>query len=123
MFVEGVLWIVRTGAPWRDRPEAFEGWNSLFRCFGRWSLKGVWWRIFEAMSDDPDFEYLIIDSTVVRVHRTLPAALPKARSPSSLTTRYARSNTRSTSIFIPSAISWNVASQSSALPPRRSSLL
>jgi hypothetical protein len=75
------------------------------------------------MSDDPDFEYLIIDSIVFRAHRTLPAALPKARSPSSLTTRHARSNIRSTSIFIPSAISWNAASQSSALPPRRSSLL
>jgi transposase len=35
----------------------------------RWSAKGVWWRIFEAVSDDPDFEYLIIDSTVVRAHQ------------------------------------------------------
>ena len=61
MFVEGVLWIVRTGSPWRDLPEAFGDWNSVFRRFSRWSIKGVWWRIFEAMSDDPDFEYLIID--------------------------------------------------------------
>jgi putative transposase len=38
----------------------------------RWSLKGVWWRIFEAMSDDPDFEYLIVDSTIVRAISTLP---------------------------------------------------
>ena len=55
MFVEGVLWIVRTGSPWRDLPEAFGDWNSVFRRFSRWSIKGVWWRIFEAMSDDPDF--------------------------------------------------------------------
>lgn len=41
----------------------------MFRCFSRWSAKGVWWRIFEAMSDDPDFEYLIVDSTVVRAHQ------------------------------------------------------
>jgi transposase len=66
MFVEGVLWIVRTGSPWRDLPEAFGGWNSVF---SRWSLKGVWWRIFEAMSDDPDFEYLIVDSTIVRARQ------------------------------------------------------
>ncbi len=46
MFVEGVLWIVRTGSPWRDLPEAFGDWNSVFRRFSRWSLKGVWWRIF-----------------------------------------------------------------------------
>ncbi|WP_407696530.1 IS5 family transposase [Sphingomonas abietis] len=69
MFVEAVLWIVRTGSPWRDLPEVFGDWNSAFRRFSRWSAKGVWWRIFEAMSDDPDFEYLIIDSTVVRAHQ------------------------------------------------------
>jgi transposase len=69
MFVEGVLWIVRTGSPWRDLPEVFGEWNSVFRRFSRWSRKDVWWRIFEAMSDDPDFEYLIVDSTIVRVHQ------------------------------------------------------
>ena len=69
MFVEGVLWIVRTGSPWRDLPEAFGDWNSAFRRFSRWSTRGVWWRIFEAMSDDPDFEYLIVDSTIVRAHQ------------------------------------------------------
>ncbi|RWO24871.1 MAG: IS5 family transposase [Mesorhizobium sp.] len=69
MFVEAVLWIVRTGSPWRDLPDVFGDWNSVFRRFSRWSSKGVWWRIFEAMSDDPDFEYLIIDSTIVRAHQ------------------------------------------------------
>jgi putative transposase len=69
MFVEGVLWIVRTGAPWRDLPEMFGEWNSVFRRFSRWSGKHVWDRIFAALSDDPDFEYLIIDSTIVRVHQ------------------------------------------------------
>jgi len=69
MFVGAVLWIVRTGSPWRDLPEVFGDWNSAFRRFSRWSAKGVWWRIFEAMSDDPDFEYLIIDSTLIRAHQ------------------------------------------------------
>ena len=69
MFVEGVLWIVRTGSPWRDLPGVFGEWNSVFTRFNRWSRKGVWWRIFEAMSDDPDFEYLIVDSTIVRAHQ------------------------------------------------------
>ena len=50
MLVEGVLWIVRTGSPWRDLPEVFGEWNSVFRRFSRWSDKGVWRRIFEAMS-------------------------------------------------------------------------
>ena len=43
--------------------------EQCFRRFSRWSTKGVWHRIFEAMSDDPDFEYLIIDSTIVRAHQ------------------------------------------------------
>src|ERR1043166_5355860 len=69
MFVEGVLWIVRTGSPWRDLPGVFGDWNSVFRRFSRWSRKGIWRRLFEAMSDDPDFEYLIVDSTIVRAHQ------------------------------------------------------
>ncbi|MBC9248438.1 IS5 family transposase [Paracoccus sp. 11-3] len=69
MFVEAVLWIVRTGSPWRDLPDLFGAWNSAFRRFSRWSRKGIWWRIFEAMSDDPDFEYLIVDSTIIRAHQ------------------------------------------------------
>lgn len=52
MFVEAVLWIVRTGSPWRDLPQVFGPWNSVFRRFSRWSYKGIWWRIFSAMSDD-----------------------------------------------------------------------
>ena len=69
LFVEGVLWIVRTGSPWRDLPEQFGAWNSVFRRFSRWSRKGVWQRIFDALSADPDFEYLILDSTIVRAHQ------------------------------------------------------
>lgn len=69
-FVEAVLWVVRTGSPWRDLPDASGAWNSAFRRFGRWGAKGVWHRrIFAAMSDDPDFEHLILDSTIVRAHR------------------------------------------------------
>ena len=69
MFVEAVLWIARTGSPWRDLPEVFGKWNSVFVRFNRWSEGGVWQRIFAAMADDPDFEYLIVDSTIVRAHQ------------------------------------------------------
>ena len=69
MFVEGVLWVVRTGPPWRDLPDAFGDWNSVFRRFSHWSEKGVWHRIFAAMSDDPGFDYLIVDSTIIRAHQ------------------------------------------------------
>jgi transposase len=68
MFVEAVLWIVRTGCPWRDLPEIFGCWNTSFRRFSRWNAKGIWHRIFAAMSDDPDFKYLVVDSIIVPAH-------------------------------------------------------
>ncbi|CDM60458.1 hypothetical protein LPU83_pLPU83b_0475 (plasmid) [Rhizobium favelukesii] len=64
-----MLWIVRTGSPWRDLPEVFGEWNSVYRCFSRWSEKGIWWRMFDALTDDPDFEFLIVDSTIIHVNR------------------------------------------------------
>jgi len=69
MFVEAVLWIARTGSPWRDLPDVFGKWNSVFVRFNRWSERGVWQRLFTVLADDPDFEYLIVDSTIVRAHQ------------------------------------------------------
>ena len=58
-----------TGSPWRDLPDKFGTWNAVFKRFDYWSDKGVWTRIFEALSDDPDMEYAMIDGTIVPVHR------------------------------------------------------
>ncbi len=58
MFVETVLWIVRMGSPWRDLPDMFGGWSSVFRRFSRWSQKSAWWRLFETKSDDSDLNTL-----------------------------------------------------------------
>ena len=69
MFVEAVLWIARTGSPWRDMPGIFGNSNSVFVRFNRWSKSGTWHAMFAALADDPDFEYLIIDSTIVRAHQ------------------------------------------------------
>ena len=68
-FVEAVLWIVRIGAPWRDPPENFGNWNSIFQRFRRWVRSGVFDQLFEALSADADFEYVIVDGTIVRVHQ------------------------------------------------------
>ena len=68
MVLKAVPWIVRTGSPWRDLPDVFGPWNSAYRRFSRWSAEGVWDRIFAAMSDDQDFEYPILDSTIIRAH-------------------------------------------------------
>ena len=77
MFVDAVLWLVRAGAPWRDLPEEFGNWNSVFRRFRRWAKKGVWQRLFTELGENPDLEYLIIDSTIVRAHQHAAGAPKK----------------------------------------------
>jgi transposase len=69
LFVEAVLWIVRTGSPWRDLPPAFGHWNSVDTRFRDWVRAEVWKRLFEGVSDEPDMEYAMADATIVRVHR------------------------------------------------------
>ena len=73
-FLEAVLWRVRVGGPWRDLPPGFGEWNSIFRRFRRWALKGVFKGIFEAVADDPDFEYVLIDGTIISVHQKASGA-------------------------------------------------
>ena len=69
LFVEAVLWKVRTGSPWRDLPAYFGNWNTVYRRFRDWSQAGVFERLFCALSDEPDMEYAMIDATIVPVHR------------------------------------------------------
>jgi transposase len=69
LFMEAVLWIARTGSPWRALPERFGNWSTAFRRFRDWREADVFQRIFEVLSDEPDMEYAMIDATIVKVHR------------------------------------------------------
>ncbi|MGB9364795.1 MAG: IS5 family transposase [Xanthobacteraceae bacterium] len=68
-FVEAVLWIARTGSPWRDLPAFFGNWNTVFKRYRDWVKADVFLRLFEACSDEPDMEYAMVDATIVKVHR------------------------------------------------------
>ncbi|MEN0066799.1 MAG: IS5 family transposase [Myxococcota bacterium] len=69
LFVEGVFWILRTGAPWRDLPSKFGRWNSVFRRFRRWACVGRWRQMAEEIrrAEEPE-EIFLLDSLIVKAH-------------------------------------------------------
>ncbi|WP_334472667.1 IS5 family transposase [Arsenophonus sp. PmNCSU2021_1] len=69
LFVEAVIYRYRTGIPWRDLPERFGDFRIVHLRHSRWSKTGVWERIFNALAQDADNEYAMIDSTIVRAHQ------------------------------------------------------
>ena len=68
-FVNGVLWVLRSGARWSDLPERYGKYKSVHKRFVRWAQSGVWERIFHELVRDKKNQYLMIDSTLVRAHQ------------------------------------------------------
>lgn len=69
MMVEGMLYRMRTGLPWRDLPSEFGLWNSLYQKFNRWSSKNKLMKIFKVLAQDPDLEWEFIDGSIVKAHQ------------------------------------------------------
>ena len=67
-FINGVLWVLRTGAPWRDLHPDYGNWNNVHRRFCRWRDSGVWEKLLNIFIEEPDMEWLIIDASHVKVH-------------------------------------------------------
>jgi transposase len=104
LVLDGIFWIARTGSPWRDLPEEFGKWSSVYRQFRRWTLAGLWEHILEALNDSklvPD-ALQMIDSTVVRAHHQAAGAKGGLRD-RVLAVREVASRPRSTSASTPPA--------------------
>jgi len=102
--LDGVLWIARTGAPWRDLPEEFGNWNSVWRQFRRWCESGVWDVLLQALADSGGAADLLqmLDSTIIRAHRCAAGGRGGLKAKRSVA-RAAGSRPRSTSAPTPMA--------------------
>lgn len=77
LMLEAMLWILRTGAPWRDLPPAYGPWQSVYTRFSRWSGKGILKRVFGKLAEEHDGEGFMIDGTIVRAHQDASGAQKK----------------------------------------------
>ena len=75
--MEGILYRMRVGCPWRDLPSEFGDWSQIYRRFNRWSEKGVLRSLFEALKQDPDTEWLFLDGSIVKAHQHSAGAASK----------------------------------------------
>ena len=76
LVLDGIFWIARTGVAWRDLPDEFGKWGSVYRQFRRWTQSGLWELILEALNDGGggNASLQMIDSTIIRAHHCAAGA-------------------------------------------------
>jgi len=76
--LDAMLWILRTGAPWRDLPPDYGSWRTVYTRFTRWSQTDVLKRVFDKLAEEHDGEGYMVDGTIVRAHQDATGAIKKA---------------------------------------------
>ena len=67
--VNGIVWILKSGAPWRDLPSRYGDWNAVYKCFAKWQEEGIFEKVFQDLAMEADLQDISIDSTSVKVHK------------------------------------------------------
>ena len=67
--LNGLLWLMKTGSPWRDLPSEYGSWQTVYRRYRQWIKEGLWENIFAELSKDRDDEAFMIDASIVKVHQ------------------------------------------------------
>ena len=67
--VNGIFYVLRTGSPWRDLPERYGPYTTVYNRFNRWARRGVWLTVFDALADRSPQSLHLIDSSIVRAHQ------------------------------------------------------
>ena len=79
--VEAILWLARSGTHWGVLPKEFARWHTVYQRFNRWCRRGVWGSLFKALSEDAEFECILVNSTIVRAYQHSAGAPKKAVNP------------------------------------------
>ena|SRR5688572_22356807 len=69
LVLEGIIWILRTGAPWRDLPKEFGPWSSIYNKFNKWSKTGFLEKIWDCLKDDIDNQDNSMDASIIKAHQ------------------------------------------------------
>ena len=74
LVVNSILWVLRTGAPWRDLPACHPAWSGVYARFRRWNQRGIWAAVLHEVAQEPDDESYMLDSSIVRAHQDAAGA-------------------------------------------------